>query len=279
MIGYALAVASGGSAQTQTAARETGDWPCFRGPNRMGIAPPGNSAVPTEWSDTKGIVWKTELPGRGASSPIVWGESVYVTAFSGYGFEKDDPHTNIDKLVRHLLCVDRKSGVVRWRADVPTVRPFEHGLGQFLFLHGYASSTPVADESGVYVYLGRAGIFAYDHAGKQRWHFADTARYEHGWGSASSPILFENLLIVHADPELGMLIALDKQTGREVWHAPTGIGDSWSTPLIVEAGGRQELVFHHTQGGGGGAGPTRVGAANPRTGEPLWECRCGSAAF
>jgi len=240
----------------------------------MGIAPPGNDAIPLEWSDTKNIVWKRELPGRGASSPIVWRDSIYVTAYSGYGMEKNDPHSNIHKLVRHLICVDRKSGGVRWKADVPTMKAHEHGLTGYVHLHGYASSTPVADESGVYAYFGRGGIFAWDHAGKQRWHFPDTTRHQHTWGSAASPILFENLLIVHPDIETGALIALDKTTGREVWRANTGSGDSWGTPLVVDAGGRKELVFHHTdsyhqlQKGN----PATVGAVDPRSGKKLWEC-------
>ena len=261
-------------AQSRPAVQST-DWPCYRGPDRMGIAPPGNDAVPLEWSDTKNVVWKTELPGRGASSPIVWGESVYVTAFTGYGMEKGDPHSNIPKLVRHLICVDRRTGKVRWKADVPTRERHEHGMSDFLFLHGYASSTPVADESGVYIYLGRAGVFAFDHAGKQCWHCdAKMGSSEHSWGSASSPILFENLLIVHADPDTRALIALDKQTGREVWRVPTGSGDSWSTPLVLETGGRYELVFHHTDSYHHQTKglPALVAAVNPRTGEQLWQC-------
>lgn len=247
------------------------DWPCFRGPNRMGIAPAGNDAVPMEWSDTKNIVWKTELPGRGASSPIIWKDSVYVTAYSGYGFEKNDPHANMPKLVRHLLCVDRRSGQVRWKTEVPTREVHEHGMGEYTFLHGYASSTPVADESGVYVYLGRGGVFAFDHAGRQRWHTPIVGSY-HTWGSASSPILFENLLIVHADPERQGLLALDQQTGRIVWRVATGNGDSWSTPLVVQAGGRQELVFHHTDAYHSEDRTAHVAAVNPRTGEALWRC-------
>jgi outer membrane protein assembly factor BamB len=257
-----------------TAAARANNWPCFRGPDRTGIAPPGNEAVPLEWSDTKNIVWKTELPGRGASSPIVWRDNIYVTAYSGYGLEKRDPYANIHKLVRHLICVDRQSGAIRWKADVPSMKPFEHHFGEFLYLHGYASSAAVADESGVYVYWGRGGILAFDHAGKERWRFAETTKREHSWGSASSPILFENLLIVHADPEIEALIAFDKQTGREVWRVPTGEGDSWSTPLIVQTGGRQELVFHHSAGNRPeSGGSAKVCAVNPRTGEPLWECR------
>src|SRR2546425_1270084 len=83
------------------------DWPCFRGPDRLGVAPADNDTVPPEWSETKNIVWKVEMRGHGASSPIVGGDNVYVTAYSGYGLVKTDPYSNMPKLVRHLVCVDR----------------------------------------------------------------------------------------------------------------------------------------------------------------------------
>jgi outer membrane protein assembly factor BamB len=250
-----------------------GNWPCYRGPDRMGTAAPGNEAVPLEWSDTLNVVWKTPLVGRGSSSPIVWGDNVYVTAFSGYGLEKGDAYSNVSKLARHVFCADRKSGAIRWKLDLPSQPPHEHGVSDFLALHGYASPTPVADESGIYIYLGREGILALDHTGKQRWKISYEPRH-HIWGTASSPILFENLVIVHADPEVEAILALDKMTGREVWRAKTGKGDSWSTPLVYEAGGRPELVFHHTSAHHQPEkrGTATVGAVNPRTGEALWQC-------
>ncbi len=259
--------ACGTSAQAPRAEKSADNWPCFRGPNRLGAAPADCQSIPLEWSDTKNIVWKCELPGRGASSPIVWGDNVYVTAYSCYGLEAGDPPANMSKLVRHLVCVDRTSGDLRWKADEPSGDVAEHPLSEFLILHGYASSTPVADESGVYVYLGRGGVVAYDHAGKRRWH-TPIGGGGHTWGSASSPVLFENLVIVHADPDAHAIIALDKSTGEEVWRYSTGDGDSWSTPLLVEVDGRSELVFHHSAGDPAG----KVAAVDPRSGEALWQC-------
>src|SRR6476620_9111533 len=165
------------------------DWPCFRGPDRMGIAATDDADVPLHWSDSTNTIWAVELPGHGASSPIVWRDNVYVTTYSGYGLVKNDPHENMPKLTRHLLCFDRRSGAVRWKADEPVGKSFEHGLSDFGFLHGYASSTPVADDNGVYVYLGRGGIIAHDHTGRQLWK-APIGGREHNWGSASSPIVF-----------------------------------------------------------------------------------------
>ncbi len=246
---------------------DAADWARFRGPNGAGISK--EKGLPLEWNATKNIIWKSELPGRGASSPIVWQDHVYVTAYSGYGLTKDDPWNNRDKLRRHLFCFNRRDGTLMWKADYAGVMK-EHGIGGYLDLHGYASSTPVADASGVYVYYGGGGVFAYNHDGQQRWRKQPGWKI-HSWGSASSPILFENLLIVHADIETQALLAFDKESGREVWRVPTGNqnhGDSWSTPLLVDVGGIPELVFHRSVGE-----PATLAAVNPRSGESLWECK------
>ena len=243
------------------------DWPRFRGPNGSGIS--DEKGLPLDWSATKNIIWKAELPGRGGSSAIVWQDRVYVTAYSGYGLTKADPWSNKDNLQRHLFCFNRRDGTLMWKADYAGVMK-EHGIGDYLDLHGYASSTPVADATGVYVYFGNGGIFAYDHDGKQRWHKQLGGWKVHSWGSASSPILFGNLLIVHADIEVQALLAFDTENGQEVWRVPTGKpshGDSWSTPLVVDAGGKPELVFHRSVGE-----PATLAAVDPRNGQPLWEC-------
>jgi outer membrane protein assembly factor BamB len=239
------------------------NWPQFRGPQASGIS--SDTGLPLTWSATSNIVWKTPLPGRGASSPIVWDDKVYVTAYSGYGLVNDDPHRNLGRLVRHLFCISRDDGQVLWQADRPAGNdPPEHPIVQFLDLHGYASSTPVADETGVYAYFGTHGVVAYAHDGKLKWEKQIGWRY-HNWGSASSPVLFEDLVIVHADIEEGALVAFDKRTGREEWKVPTGDGDSWSTPLVVQSARGPELVFHHSVGE-----PARLEAVDPRDGTSRW---------
>jgi outer membrane protein assembly factor BamB len=243
------------------------DWSRFRGPNGAGTS--DEKGLPLEWSATSSIIWKAGLPGRGASSPIVWQDRIYVTAYSGYGLTKSDPWSNKDNLLRHLLCVSRKDGSLLWKADHGGVMK-EHGICDFLDLHGYASSTPVADVTGVYVYYGNGGVLAYGHDGKLKWH-KEFGQKVHSWGSASSPVLFGNLLIVHADIEAQALVAFDKDSGREAWRVPTGdqkFGDSWSTPLLVDLAGKHELVFHRSQGN-----PATLAALDPRSGEPLWECQ------
>ena len=257
--------AQNGRSSRAALAKAEGNWPRFRGVDGAGIS--SDAGVPLEWSATRNIVWKANLPGRGASSPIVWGDRVYVTAYTGYGLVKDDPNRNVPKLVRHLLCFNRTDGKPLWKADAPIGTNPDHPIVDFLDLHGYASSTPVADASGVYAYYGTTGAIAYSHEGRERWRKQLGEGY-YNWGSAASPILFENLLIVHADIEATSLVALDKETGREAWRVATGDRDSWSTPLVVESGGQHELVFHHSTGE-----PTAtLAAVNPRDGSSLWRC-------
>ena len=252
-------------------AADDGNWPRFRGPGGAGVS--AERGVPLEWDATRNVLWKAELPGRGASSPVVWGDRVYVTAYTGYGLTKDDAPANREKLRRHLLCFSRKDGSPLWQREHGGENR-EHGMADFLSLHGYASSTPAADATGVYVYFGNGGVAAYGHDGRRKWH-RELGRIGHSWGSASSPVLYGDLVIVHADIESQALIAFDKASGEERWRLDTGkegsdekFGDSWSTPLVVQAGGRAELVFHRSVGK-----PATLAAVDPRTGAPLWECR------
>lgn len=242
------------------------NWPRIRGLDGSGVSAAAD--IPQEWSATRNIVWKSELPGRGASSPILWEDHIYVTAYTGYGLTADDKSGSTKSLRRHLLCLNRQDGKLLWTADHAGEHA-EHGVTSYLALHGYASSTPVADSSGVYVYHAGGGVIGYSHDGRPKWH-QELGRKRHSWGSAASPIIFEDLLIVHADVESQALIAYDKNSGKEAWRVPTGSqdhGDSWSTPLIVDVGGNPELVFHRSTGA-----PATLAAVDPRNGNPLWEC-------
>ena len=233
------------------------DWPRFRGPNGTGIAP-ADANVPTAWSDTKNLRWKTALPGRGSSSPIISGERVFVTCYSGYGDGTEG--SSVDKLRRHLLCLDRSSGKILWDQAVAAELPEDPYFG-YLTEHGYASSTPVTDGQRVYVFFGKTGMLAFDLTGKQLWKVnVGKESSNRRWGSGASPLLYKNLVIVNAAEESRSVRALDMLTGKEVWKAESdSLELSFSTPALVDGGGgRTDLMV---------AVPGQIWALNPDTGK------------
>ena len=247
-----LLVALGGITHAQ-------DWRQFRGPE-FGTY---KGSLPTEWS-ARNVAWKTDLPGPGSSSPVTFGKRLYITCYTGYGEDRvgrsdlDDP----SKLRRHVLCLNLEDGKVLWKKTIAPRSDRNQFTMWAVALHGYASSTPAVDESGVYVFLGDAGCVALTHDGKQRWRF-DCGTKTHMFGSGSSPVLHKNLVIVNACPESGDLIAIDKKTGKEAWRRP-GIDQSWGTPVLYRApSGSTELAL-------GIKGSVR--GFNPDDGTALWSC-------
>ena len=234
-------------------AQKNDDWPQFRGPGGQGLAP--DSKLPTKWSKDENIIWKILLPGPGASSPVVFNGRIYLTCHTG--FAVPGMPGKIEQLERHLLCLDGEGKIV-WQKSVKAKLPEAETIRES---HGYASSTPAVDRDHVYVFFGKTGVFAFNHDGKQVWE-ADAGDKIGGWGSANSPILFGDLVIVNASIESESLIALDRNTGKEKWRAK-GIRESWNTPIVVDAGDRKELVL---------AIAGKVLGFNPDTGEQLWSC-------
>lgn len=243
----------------------SGDWPRFRGPNGSGIA--ADASVPTEWGDDTNLKWKVELPGPGGSSPIVVGDKVFVTCYSGYGVEERNPG-NIENLKRHLLCIDRASGDVLWQQTVDVVLPEDRFGGMGIPEHGYATNSPVSDGERVYVFFGKSGVHAYDMDGNHLWD-ADVG-HESGpqpWGSAASPILFENLLIVNAADENRALYGINTETGSVEWKEEAGmLGNTWGTPMLVEGQETTELVIGI---------PGEIWGLNPETGKLRWYATAG----
>jgi outer membrane protein assembly factor BamB len=234
------------------------DWPQFRGPNGSGMAE--NARPPLTWSARDGVKWKAPLPGPGSSSPILLGERVFVTCYSGYGA---DASGAMESLQRHLVCLDRTTGRIQWTADTPAVTPEDPYRG-YLTEHGYASSTPVTDGAAVYVFFGKSGVLAFDLAGHKLWQTSvGTESDIRRWGSAASPILYKNLVIVNAASESRAVIALDRKTGKQVWKAEGNrLSLSFSTPALVRASAdRTDLVV---------AMPAEVWGLNPDTGKLLW---------
>jgi outer membrane protein assembly factor BamB len=235
------------------------NWPQFRGLRGLGLS--DERGLPAQWGPDQNLLWKTALPGPGTSSPIVHGERVFVTCYSGYGVGKADKGGDVKDLRRHLLCFGRGSGKRLWERVIEAKLPECEFTGPIV-QHGYATSTPVTDGERVYVFFGRTGVLAFDLDGKQLWH-VEVGTYLNGWGSGASPILYKDLVIVNASVESERLVALDRATGKEVWRVK-GVGDCWSTPLLVEVpGGKTELVLSTAY--------ATIGI-DPDKGEKLWTC-------
>jgi outer membrane protein assembly factor BamB len=232
------------------------DWRGFRGTQGDAYSPDKNT--PVKWSSTDNIAWKHKLPGPGSSSAIVVGDKVLVASYSGL------PDA---KLMLHLTCLDRAKGTPLWQKDIPAKLPElpYTDQGSFITEHGYASSTPVSDGTNVYAFFGKTGVFAFDLKGNQLWHKSVGDKLDKmKWGTAASPVLVGDLVIVNANIESGDLVALNKLSGSEVWRKPVG-DNSWTTPALVEApGGKKELVLSM---------PGVVKGYDPQTGDELWRCK------
>ena len=240
------------------------DWARFRGPNGSGVSPDPQPA-PVTWRPTENLKWKIALPGPGSSSPIVVGERVYITCWSGYAMTRDGDPGDQSQLKRHLICIDRKDGSIVWDKTVPATLP-EDPYGGMFAEHGYASHTPVSDGKRIYAFFGKSGVVAFDLDGNILWTTpVGTESDPRGWGSASSPILSETLVIVPATAESEAIVALDADTGKEVWRQEAGgFSGTWGTPVLVSIDDqRTDLVIGI---------PGEIWGFNPKTGKLAWYC-------
>ena len=235
------------------------DWAQFRGPGALGRS--DAKKLPLKWSDEQNVAWKTDLPGPGASSPIVLGQRIFLTCFTGFATSSREPG-EMTNLKRHLLCLNLADGKIIWNTAVPAEMPEQARIRED---HGYASSTPVADAERIYTFFGKSGVLAFDHGGKQLWQ-TKVGDKLNGWGSATSPVLYKNLILVSASIESESLVALDRKAGKEVWRANIG-NESWHAPVFVTApDGTTEVVA---------AKNGRGVAFNPETGAALWNAKTG----
>ncbi|MBE7494226.1 MAG: PQQ-binding-like beta-propeller repeat protein [Verrucomicrobiaceae bacterium] len=247
-----------------SAAIHAADWPQFRGPTADGVTTDPN--LPLTWSERENLVWRTELPGPGSSSPVIAGDNIFLTSYSGYGIDVKEPG-DMKNLKRHALCLDKKTGKILWNHEIVTDLPNKPYTGTYITTHGYASSSAVTDGKGVFFFMANAGVFAYTVDGKPVWNVS-VGEKAHDWGVGSSPILYGDLLIVNAALESNQLIALDRKTGKTVWSA-TGFPASWNTPAIVKVDGHDELVLNASG---------KLRAFDPLTGKELWSCNSIKAA-
>ncbi|GIW82470.1 MAG: serine/threonine protein kinase [Gemmatales bacterium] len=223
------------------------DWPWWRGKNRDGHA--SDQDVPTTWSTEKNILWKTDLPGRGHSSPAIWANRIFLTT-------ADDQSQR-----QQLLCLNRQSGTIEWTRTV-----HEGGFMRMHSKNSQASASPACDADRVYVVFNNDGAIvatAYNHDGELAWRKSvGNFRSKHGYGS--SPVLFQSLLIVAGDnDQAGFIAALDRKTGELVWRKSRPNEDTYATPVVARVAGRDQLLI---------SGAGIVASYNPVTGEELWRC-------
>ncbi len=242
-----------------TASAQTGlEWPGFRGPNGYGTAAAKN--LPAKWSGTENLVWKIELPGPGTSSPAIHGDKIFLTSYTGFnvpGQGAGDP----EGLKLHVHCLARANGEILWTKDVAPKLPEQPKIRDE---HGYASSTPAVDAERLYVFFGKSGVHAYSHAGEHLWS-ADVGSKLNGWGSANSPVLVGDLVVVNASVESEQLVALDRKTGKEAWRTP-GIRESWNTPIVQTIDGKTEIVVAMFR---------KILGVDPANGKVRWTCDTG----
>lgn len=296
------------------------NWHQWRGPEATGVAPLGDP--PTEWSETKNIKWKVEIPGEGSASPIVWGDRIFVltaiktdrvgdaaetaaakveTPVRQVALVESSPSdakavernsaaiaqnnadrpannqpgrgeaggggnrfgivapTNIHQFV--VLCLNRKTGETLWQKTAAELVPHEghHQTASF------ASASPVTDGKHLWASFGSRGIYCYDLDGKLVWDKdLGDMQTRFSFGEGSSPALYGDTLVLQWDHEGDdFIVALDARTGDEKWRQPREEPSTWSTPLIVENGGRPQVVT---------SGTNRIRSYDLKSGELLWEC-------
>lgn len=247
------------------AASPYAQWPQWRGPLGNGVAPQANP--PVTWSETQNVKWKAAVPGFGTSTPIIWGDKIFlVTAIgpenaaapTGKGMTTDKP-TEKHQFV--VLCLARETGKILWQTKVREEVPHEAHHKD----HGFASATPVTDGKMLYAYFGSRGLYALDFEGKVKWEkdFGDM-QTRNSFGEGSSPALHGDTLIIPWDHEgEDFIVALDKTTGEEKWRKTRDEPTNWTSPYILEDGSRTLAVVN---------GNNKVRAYDVKNGDVVWEC-------
>lgn len=241
---------------------EEKNWPNWRGPSGQGYS--SDTQVPLTWSETENLLWKTELPGQGNSSPIVWGERLFLTAASHDGKE------------RSVVCIRASDGKILWQKPAAQ----DPDPAKTHAWNGHASASCTTDGQHVYAFFGTPGLFCFDYDGNLVWkHTFGIFTSKVNWGTAASPFLYEDVVIQNCDNDGAeglpsgvreteaapmALVALDRHTGKIRWQTPRNQGRGFSTPrLITTPQGRTDLVLN---------GPLGVWAYDPKTGKEVWHC-------
>ncbi len=241
-------------------------WAQWRGPAMTGVSK--TAKPPVQWGEGKNIKWKVEIPGRGSSSPIVWNDRVYVLTALPVGVKGPAQHEPRGALPQRgvhqykVMALDRKTGKTVWEHVAREEEPHEPAHGD----NGtWASSSAVTDGTHLFAYFESRGLYAYDLNGKQIWNvdFGDK-KMRNQFGEGSTPALFGNYLVVVWDHIAGpsFVAALDKRTGKELWRVNRDEIDTWATPLVVEHGGRAQVIVNAMN---------RVRSYDLETGNIVWE--------
>ncbi len=252
------------------------NWPQWRGPLETGAALAGNP--PTEFGESKNLKWKTEIPGKGHATPIVWGEQIILLTavatdrkpvqeegeeeISQEGKRMGPPSSGTELIHQFMVVsVDKNTGKINWKRTVKEELPLEstHELGS------WASNSPVTDGEHIFAYFGSRGLFCLDFEGNVLWE-KDWGQMEKvmSFGEGSSPALYGDKIVVLWDHQgESFIVALDKTTGEEIWKTERDEITSWTTPLIVQAGGKTQVITSATN---------KVRSYDLETGEIIWEC-------
>ncbi|TDI35733.1 MAG: hypothetical protein E2P03_00070, partial [Acidobacteria bacterium] len=245
------------------------NWPQWRGPLGTGVAP--RARPPVQWSESKNIRWKIMLPGKGHSTPIIWGDRVFITTavphgevlksrYSGVpGAHDEVPITQRQKFM--VIAVNRRDGKILWKRTVREELPHQGGHTTA----SLASGSLVTDGELLFAHFGSWGLYCLDLNGELKWQ-TDLGRMNtlHGHGEGSSPALYRDTLIVNWDQEgESFVVAFDKRTGKELWKVKRDGGTSWTTPIIVEHGDKPQVIV---------SGSDHVRGYDLATGRIIWEC-------
>jgi outer membrane protein assembly factor BamB len=237
-------------------------WPQWRGPVSTGEAP--GADPPLTWSETDNVKWKTTIPGEGDSTPIVWGNRVFLLAAIATGSNAAAPAapeapTEIYQF--SVLCLDRDNGKILWQKAARQEAPHEGRQENNTF----ASASPVTDGKLLLAFFGSRGLHCYDFDGNLKWEKDfGKMKTKMGFGEGASPALSGDKVIINWDQEGDDFIAaLDTESGRELWRTPRDEGTGWSTPLIVQVNGRTQVIVNATK---------KVRAYDMDSGKELWSC-------
>lgn len=235
------------------------DWPAWRGPTGQGTSAETN--LPLTWSPKENVKWKVPLAHPGNSTPVVWGQKVFLTLANKGGTE------------RSLICFDRAAGTQLWQKTV-TYTEKERNWDP----NWYANASPATDGERVVVSFGSAGMYCYDLAGKELWKRTDLGHWEHQFGNGSSPVLYGDLAILWCGPNetqgRNYLIGVHKKTGATAWEHDEPAG-SWSTPVITKVNGKDQLLLGQSRDvkGQPEAKAGHLKGYDPKTGKELWKCQ------